>query len=216
MDLARMLPPLLEGLQTTMLFFAWTLVLSIPLGLVISLIDYFSPKVLQLLIRMYIVVFRGTPLLLQMMFVYYGLPLVGINFDRFNAALVTLILNYAAYYAEIYRGGLQSIPQGQYEALQVLSIHPWLGLRKVIIPQVHRTILPSLGNEIISLIKDTSLIYVLGLEELLKVGRTLSNQTASLIPFVYVGFLYLGMTAVATWGLRLIEKRVDYTRSKEG
>lgn len=208
MDLT-LLRPLLNGALTTIKFFTYTLILSIPLGLVIALLAQRFPRSFGVLSRAYIYLFRGTPLLLQMMFVFFGLPFVGILLGRFEAALITLVLNYAAYFAEIFRGGLNAIPKGQYEALQVLSINRVTGLWRVILPQLWRIVMPSVGNEVISLIKDTSLIHVLGLEELLKIGRTLSNQTASLLPFVYVGIIYLVFTGVTTWVLRLIEKRIE-------
>lgn len=203
-----LLRPLLNGAVTTFEFFAYTLIMSIPLGLVVALLAQRFPKSFGVVSRAYIYLFRGTPLLLQMMFVFFGLPFVGILLGRFEAALITLVLNYAAYYAEIFRGGLNAIPKGQYEALQVLSINRFTGLWNVILPQLWRIVIPSVGNEVISLIKDTSLIHVLGLEELLKVGRTLSNQQASLLPFVYVAIIYLVFTGVVTWGLQWIERRM--------
>lgn len=207
MDLT-LLQPLLNGAITTFEFFTYTLILSIPLGLLVALLAQRFPRSFGTISRVYIYLFRGTPLLLQMMFVFFGLPFVGILLGRFEAALITLILNYAAYFAEIFRGGLNAIPKGQYEALQVLSINRLVGLKNVILPQLWRIVMPSVGNEVISLIKDTSLIHILGLEELLKVGRTLSNQQASLLPFVYVGVIYLVFTGVVTWVLQQIEKRL--------
>lgn len=207
MDLT-LLQPLLNGAITTIEFFTYTLVLSIPLGLLIAILAQRFPRSFGAISRVYIYLFRGTPLLLQMMFVFFGLPFVGILLGRFEAALITLVLNYAAYFAEIFRGGLNAIPKGQYEALQVLSINRFVGLKNVILPQLWRIVMPSVGNEVISLIKDTSLIHILGLEELLKVGRTLSNQQASLLPFVYVGIIYLVFTGVVTWVLQQIENRL--------
>ena len=189
MESLTMLEPLLEGFKTTILFFILTLVGSIPLGLILALIEQKLPKWLGSIIRVYVYLFRGTPLLLQMMFVFFGLPFVGIVLGRFESALFTLIINYAAYFVEIFRGGLNAIPNAQYEALKVLSIDRFTGLRKVILPQLWKIVMPSVGNEVISLIKDTSLIYILGLDELLKTGRTLANQSASLLPYVYVGVI---------------------------
>lgn len=203
-----LLNPLMEGFKITLQFFVFTLVGSIPLGLILALLEQRLPKWLGILIRGYVYLFRGTPLLLQMMFIFFGLPFVGIVFGRFESALITLILNYAAYFVEIFRGGLNAIPDGQYEALRVLSINRWTGLWRVILPQLWQIVMPSVGNEVISLIKDTALIYVLGLDELLKTGRTLSNQQASLLPFVYVGIIYLVFTGFMTWILRRIEQRL--------
>jgi ABC-type amino acid transport system permease subunit len=121
-----------------------------------------------------------------------------------------MIINYAAYLVEIFRGGLNAIPQGQYESLKVLSINKLTGYRRVILPQLWKVVMPSVGNEVISLVKDTSLIYILGLDELLKVGRSLSNQYASMMPYLYVGVIYLALTGIVTIVLNQIEKRIDY------
>lgn len=208
MESLTMLEPLMEGFKTTLQFFILTLIGSIPLGLLLALIEQKLPKWLGSIIRVYVYLFRGTPLLLQMMFVFFGLPFVGIVLGRFESALFTLIINYAAYFVEIFRGGLNAIPSGQYEALKVLSINRWTGLYRVIIPQLWQIVMPSVGNEVISLIKDTSLIYILGLDELLKTGRTLANQSASLLPFVYVGIIYLIFTGITTLILNKIEKKI--------
>ncbi|MBU5583352.1 amino acid ABC transporter permease, partial [Enterococcus sp. S181_ASV_20] len=122
-------------------------------------------KPLQWILRFYVWIMRGTPLLLQLIFVFYGLPLVGIIFDRFDAALFAFVLNYAAYYAEIFRGGIQSIPVGQYEASKVIGLTPVQTITRIIIPQVVKIVLPSVGNEVINLVKDTSLVYILGLSD---------------------------------------------------
>lgn len=210
MESLTMFEPLMEGFKTTILFFSLTLIGSIPLGLILALIEQRLPKWLGGIIRVYVYLFRGTPLLLQMMFVFFGLPFVGIVLGRFESALFTLIINYAAYFVEIFRGGLNAIPSGQYEALKVLSINRLTGLYRVILPQLWQIVMPSIGNEVISLIKDTSLIYILGLDELLKTGRTLANQSASLLPFVYVGIIYLVFTGVTTLVLNFVEQKIDY------
>lgn len=203
-----LISPLLRGLKVTLEVFTYTLAASIPLGLLLAFIQQKSPKFIRILIQGYVYLFRGTPLLLQMMFVFFGLPFVGIILDRFPAAIITMIANYAAYFVEIFRGGLNAIPNGQYESLQVLSVKPFVGIRRVILPQLWQIVMPSVGNEVISLIKDTALVYVLGLEELLKVGRALSNSKASLVPFIYVGLIYLIITGIATFVLRKIEQRL--------
>lgn len=208
METLTMFEPLMEGFKTTLQFFILTLVGSIPLGLLLALIEQKLPKWLGSIIRVYVYLFRGTPLLLQMMFVFFGLPFVGIVLGRFESALFTLIINYAAYFVEIFRGGLNAIPSGQYEALKVLSINRLTGLYRVILPQLWQIVMPSVGNEVISLIKDTSLIYILGLDELLKTGRTLANQSASLLPFVYVGVIYLVFTGITTLILNKIEQKI--------
>src|SRR5699024_871727 len=181
-----MLQPLYNGFVTTFQFFIFTLILSIPLGLIIALLAQRFSKTLGLIVNGYVYLFRGTPLLVQMMFMFFGLPFIGIVLGRFEAALITLVLNYAAYVVEIFRGALRATARGQYEALRFFSINRCKALRNVIIPQLCKIVMPSVGNEVISLIKDTSLIHILCLAAVLKVGRTMSNQIACLMPFVYV------------------------------
>src|SRR5699024_9184451 len=204
---ANMLAPLLDAAKTTLLVFFVVLIVSIPLGLIIALLEQRAPAWIKAIIQVYVYVFRGSPLLLQLMVVYFGLPFLGITLDRVPAALATMIINYAAYLVEIFRGGLNAIPQGQYESLKVLSINKLTGYRRVILPQLWKVVMPSVGNEVISLVKDTSLIYILGLDELLKVGRSLSNQYASMMPYLYVGVIYLALTEIVTIVLNQIEKR---------
>lgn len=160
--------------------------------------------------NIYIYVMRGTPLMLQLMFVFFGLPFVGISMARFSAALLAYILNYAAYFAEIFRGGINSIPAGQFEAIHVLQIGKVRGFRRIILPQVFRVVMPSVGNEVISLVKDTSLVYVIGIGELLRAGQIAVNTYATLVPFLAVGVLYLLVTGVVTFALNKVEQRVEY------
>lgn len=201
---------LLSGLQTTLSIFLIVSIVSIPLGFLIACARVFAGKWIGAIIQVYIYIMRGSPLLLQLMFIFFGLPTVGIVLDRFTAAILAFILNYAAYYAEIFRGGIMSIPQGQFESIAVLGIGKLRGFRRIIIPQVLKTVLPSVGNEVISLVKDTSLVYVLGIGELLRAGQIAANAKASLIPFVAVGILYLSLTAIVTLILNWTEKKVVY------
>ncbi|MGX7419420.1 amino acid ABC transporter permease [Carnobacterium gallinarum] len=206
----ELLPSLLEGLKTTLLLFFVILIISIPLGFLVAVIRVYAPKPISILIQLYIYIMRGSPLLLQLMIVFFGLPMVGISLDRFTAAIIAFGLNYTAYYAEIFRGGILSVPVGQFEAIQVLGIGRIRGFQRIIIPQVFRVVLPSVGNEIISLVKDTSLIYVIGLGELLRAGQIAANTYASLTPFVAVGIIYLAITGIVTVGLNVFEKRIDF------
>lgn len=203
-------PALISGLGTTIKLFLIIFFLTIPLGFLVACIRIYSPKLISWIIQLYIYVMRGTPLLLQLMIVFFGLPLIGITFDRFTAAIIAFALNYTAYYAEIFRGGILSIPDGQFEAIRVLGIGKIQGFRRIIIPQVLRTVLPSVGNEVISLVKDTSLVYILGLGELLRAGQIAANTYASLLPFVAVGIIYLLITGILTILLMLIEKKIDF------
>lgn len=206
----NMIPGLLDGLKLTLGLFAIVLVVSIPLGLLFAIPRAFGPKWLQALIEVYVFIMRSTPLLLQLMVVFFGLPYLGIRFDRFPAAVFAFIINYTAYYIEIFRGGFTAISPGQYESLKVLGIGRVRGFIRIIVPQVLNTVLPSVGNEVVALVKDTSLVYVIGLGEILRVASISANTFASLAPFLIVGVIYMIIVAVVTLILRQIEKKLTY------
>lgn len=211
MDLIQtILPSLLDGLKMTLTLFFIIGISSIPLGFLIAVIRVYGPKWLGFLIQIYVFIMRGTPLLLQLMFVFFGLPLIGITLDRFSAAILAYMINYAAYYAEIFRGGITAVPKGQFEAISVLGIGKVRGFFKIIIPQVTKIVLPSVGNEVIALVKDTSLVYVIGLGELLRAGQIAANTYASLVPFLAVGVVYLSVTAVITVLLNKLETKGNF------
>ncbi|HEX5351963.1 MAG TPA: amino acid ABC transporter permease [Trichococcus sp.] len=211
MDLIQtILPSLLDGLKMTLTLFFIIGISSIPLGFLIAVIRVYGPKWLGFLIQIYVFIMRGTPLLLQLMFVFFGLPLIGITLDRFSAAVLAYMINYAAYYAEIFRGGITAVPKGQFEAISVLGIGKVRGFFKIIIPQVTKIVLPSVGNEVIALVKDTSLVYVIGLGELLRAGQIAANTYASLVPFLAVGIVYLSVTAVITVLLNKLESKGNF------
>ena len=153
----RILPALLSGLDTTLKVFFLTLILSIPLGILVAVGRLSKIKPLVALVELYIWVMRGTPLLLQIIFVFFGLPIVGITFDRFPAAILAFVLNYAAYFGEIFRGGIESIDKGQYDAPRYWAL-PCKTFTRIILPQMIKIVLPSVANEVITLIKDTSLV----------------------------------------------------------
>ncbi|TNV69355.1 amino acid ABC transporter permease [Trichococcus shcherbakoviae] len=211
MDLIQtILPSLLDGLKMTLKLFFIIGISSIPLGFLIAVIRVYGPKWLGFLIQLYVFIMRGTPLLLQLMFVFFGLPLIGITLDRFSAAILAYMINYAAYYVEIFRGGITAVPKGQFEAISVLGIGKVRGFFKIIIPQVTKIVLPSVGNEVIALVKDTSLVYVIGLGELLRAGQIAANTYASLVPFLAVGIVYLSVTAVITVLLNKLESKGNF------
>jgi len=205
-----LLPALTSGLTTTLEIFVVTLLFSIPLGLVVALGKNSKLKIINKPIGFYILIMRGTPLMLQLVFVFFGLPYIGIVLDRETAALVTFVLNYGAYFAEIFRGGIESISIGQYEGAMVLGLSKMRTLIKIVIPQMIKNVLPSVGNEVINLVKDTSLVYVVGLGELLRAGKIASNRDASLIPLMVVGVFYLLIILVLTEGFKKLEKRYSY------
>lgn len=208
--ISAIMPSLIDGLWTTLVLFVIVLIVSLPLGLIVGILRVYAPKWVSAFIQVYIYIMRGTPLLLQLMFVFFGLPFIGITLDRFPAALVAFILNYTAYFAEIFRGGIISVPDGQFEAIKVLNVGRGRGFRRIIMPQVFRVVMPTVGNEVISLVKDTSLVYVIGIGELLRAGQIAANTYATLTPFVAVGILYLVVTGIITLILNRLETKVDY------
>lgn len=206
----EVLPSLLDGAKMTLQIFCWTLIGSLQLGLIVGLALISRFRLLKAILRFYVWLMRGTPLLLQLIFVFYGLPLVGLTLGRFDAALFAFILNYTAYFAEIFRGGLQSIDKGQYESAKVLRLTYWQTIRKIVTPQVVKIVLPSIGNEVINLVKDSSLVYVIGIGDLLRAGNVATSRDVTLVPLVMVGVVYLVMTAVLTFILRKLEQYYSY------
>ena len=206
----KLIPAMLSGLEITLSIFSLTLLFSIPLGILVAVGRLSKLKPLVKVIEFYIWVMRGTPLLLQIIFIYFGLPIIGITFERFPAALIAFILNYTAYFGEIFRGGIASIDKGQYEAAKVLGFTSAQTFIRIILPQMIKIVLPSVGNEVITLVKDTALVYVVGLGELLRSGKIASNRDASLVPLVMVGVFYLTLTWILTKLFQRIEKRYAY------
>ena len=166
-----LLPTMLGGTVVTLKLFAFTLVMALPIGVVFAIARLSSLRFLNYLMQFYIWVFRGTPLLLQLLFIYYGLGIVGIKIDRFTAAVLSFVLNYSAYLAEIYRAGIQSIDRGQFEAADVLGLTRFQTMTRIILPQMFKRVLPPISNEVINLIKDTALVYAIGMSELLRVAK---------------------------------------------
>ena len=206
----EILPSLLSGAATTLQVFALVLVFSIPLGIMLAFSMQIHLKPLQWLLHIYIWIMRGTPLLLQLIFIYYVLPSIGIRLDRIPAAIIAFTLNYAAYFAEIFRGGISSIPTGQYEAAKVLKFTPVQTIRLIILPQVVKIVLPSVFNEVMTLVKDTSLVYALGISDLILASRTAANRDASLAPMFVAGLIYLLLIGLATLAAKQVEKKFSY------
>jgi len=198
---------ILQGAEVTLEIFFVTLILSLPIGALAALgrISSFAP--LRYLMEFYVWIMRGTPLMLQLLFVYFALPMVGIMLPDVAAALLAFTLNYAAYFAEIFRAGIQAIPRGQYEAAKALGLKHWQMMRHIIFPQVLRVVLPPISNETINLVKDTSLIYILAMNDLLRVARTIVQREFDMTPFVIAGAFYLVMTAFLTWVFKKLEQR---------
>ena len=205
-----LLGPLSNGALVTLKLFVITLVLSVPLGLALALARISPFKWLSRLVEGYIWLMRGTPLMLQLLFIYFALPFVpviGVRLPDFPAAVVAFALNYAAYFAEIFRAGIQSVDRGQYEGAKVLGLSYGQTMRRIVLPQMVRTILPPVSNETITLVKDTSLIYVLALNDLLRAARGIVQRDFTTTPFVVAAAFYLLMTLVLTWGFNRMEKR---------
>ena len=202
--------PLAEGSLVTLKLFFITLSLALPLGLALALIRISNNRAASLAVNGYIWLMRGTPLMLQLLFVYYALPflpVVGIRLPDFPAAILAFTLNYAAYFAEIFRAGIQSIDRGQYEGARVLGFSYSQTMRRIVLPQVVKRILPPMSNETITLVKDTSLIYVLALNDLLRAARGIVQRDFTITPFVVAAAFYLLMTLVLTWFFQRLEKR---------
>lgn len=196
---------MLEGSQVTLEIFFITLLLSLPIGLLAALGRMSGFKPLSLLVEFYVWLMRGTPLMLQLLFVYFALPMVGILLPDIAAALLAFVLNYAAYFCEIFRAGIQSISKGQYEAAKVLGMTYPQTMRRIIIPQMLKNVLPPISNETINLVKDTSLIYILAMNDLLRVARNIVQREFDMTPFVIAAVFYLAMTFVLTWVFKKLE-----------
>ena len=206
----QILPSLLAGAGVTLQVFALTLLLSLPLACLLQAFQQFSGRLLKPLFRGYITLMRGTPLLLQLMFIFFGMPYLGLTFSREASILIAFTLNYTAYFIEILRGALGAVDPGQVEAGKMLGFSRRTIYFRIQLPQALRNAMPAIGNEVLNLVKDTSLIYVLGASELLKAGRSAVNTYATALPFVVVGLLYLAMCGGFSWILSRIEKRISY------
>ena len=203
------LPQMLQGTMDTLRLFFITIVLSIPLGIVLAFARVSGFGWVRKIVAAYVYVLRGTPLMLQLLFVYFGLPFlpyIGLRLDDFPAAVLAFVLNYAAYFCEIFRAGIQAIPKGQYEAAKTLGMNYLQTMRRIILPQVIKIILPPISNETITLVKDTSLIYILAMNDLLRTTRNLVQRDFNIMPFLVAGVFYLIMTLILTAGFNRLEK----------
>lgn len=208
--LLKILGPMLDGTLVTLQMFIVTIILSLPLGLMLALGRISRFRTLKTGIGVYIWLFRGTPLMLQLLFVYYGLPFIPgirVSLPDFQAAVLAFVLNYAAYFAEIFRAGIQSIERGQYEGARALGMTYNQLMRRIILPQVIKRVLPPVSNETITLVKDTSLIYVLAMNDLLRTTRAIVQRDFNTMPFIVAAIFYLLMTLVLTWAFQRLEKR---------
>ena len=214
--IAEFLPFMLEGSVTTVEIFVITLIVALPLGLPIALGSNSRFKPLSFLCNIYVWIFRGTPLMLQLWFFYFFFPFnFGITFDALTTAVLTYVLNYAAYFAEIYRGGINSIDRGQYEAAHALGLSRKQTMFDIILPQTMKAILPPVVNEAITLVKDTALVSSLAVVDLMKATNSAVNRMTSLTPFFYAAIIYLLMTFVLTLIAGRLEKYFSRYDAKE-
>ena len=213
MNYQVLLSQMLEGTLMSLRIFFSTLLFSLPLGLLVALGRMSKNPIINLPVRFYILVMRGTPLMLQLLFIFYGLkPIFGIQLDRVISAQVAFALNYAAYFAEIFRGGIEGIPQGQHEAAKVLGFTKKQTFFRIVLPQVVKRITPPMGNEFITLVKDTSLAQAIGVVELLRITENWVSSAVDMTPFLIAGIFYLVMNGIVTRCFTVAEKRLSYYR----
>ena len=209
----QMLLIMLQGSVVSLEVFFLTLLFSLPLGLPVAAGRMSKNIFISQITNVFMLIIRGTPLMLQLIFVYFApYHLFHLSYDRFTAAIIALSINYAAYFAEIYRGGIESISQGQYEAAKVLGYTKTQTFFRIILPQVVKRIIPAMGNEVITLVKDTALVQVIGVAELLHVAQTTSSRLFSTMPIFVAGVFYFIMNWAVSVAFRLIENQLSYYR----
>lgn len=200
-----------QGTLTSIKIFTLTLLFSIPLGFVVTKGKMSKIKVVRALVNLYIQIMRGTPLILQLIFVYFApYYLFHLSYNRFTAVIVAYVINYAAYFAEIYRGGIQAIAQGQYEACKVLGFSKSYTFFHIILPQVIKAILPAMSNEVITLVKDTALAQTIGVSELFRVAQTTASRQFSTAPIFVAGLFYFIMNYIVSKAFEYAETKLSY------
>lgn len=216
MELTVMLQQLSEGMVVSVEIFLLTLLFSLPLGLLISFGRMSKNLVISSLVKIYIAIMRGTPLMLQLIVVYFAPSIVfGMKISqsyRFTATIIAFSINYAAYFAEIYRSGIESMPVGQYEAAKVLGYNKFQTFFKIILPQVIKRILPPVTNETITLVKDTSLAFAIAVTEMFTIAKQISAKEASVMPLMVAGVFYFVFNYVVAFIMERIEKKLSYYR----
>ena len=216
LNILNILTQLSEGMLFSILIFSVTLILSLPLGLLVAFARMSKIEAIRIPASIYISIMRGTPLMLQLMVVYFGpyyiFGIKVVDNYRIIAALIGFVINYAAYFAEIYRGGIQSIGRGQYEAAKLLGYTKTQTFRVIILPQVIKRILPSITNEVITLIKDTSLAFTISVLEMFSRAKALASSSTSMVPFVVAACIYYVFNFIVEFIMNGIEKRLEYYR----
>ena len=213
MSLMTMIVKMSEGLGKTCAIFFLTLLFSLPLGMIVALLRMSKVKVVSAVTRFFITVIRGTPLMLQLLAVTYGpyyLFRTNVSRNKLIPVVIAFSINYAAYFAEIYRGGIESIPIGQYEAAEVLGYTKFQTFMRIILPQVIKRIMPSVTNEVVTLVKDTSMAFTVSYQEMFTIGKQIANSQTSFMPFVVAGVFYYVFNAIVDYLMGRIEKSLDY------
>ena len=209
----QLIMQMLEGTVTSLQVFFLTLIFSLPLGFVVAKGRMSRNFLLRGIVNLYIQIMRGTPRILQLIFVYFApYYVIGMSYDRFTAVIVAFVLNYSAYFAEIYRSGLQSIEKGQYEASKVLGFSKAHTFFYIVLPQVIKRILPSLGNEVVTLVKDTALAQTIGVSELFRVAQNAASRMFSTMPIFIAGVFYFVMNYIVSKLFDFFEKKLNYYR----
>lgn len=209
--MGNLLLQMLAATVVSLKIFVLTLLFSLPLGLLVAKGRMSKNPIISNLVNVYIMIMRGTPLILQLLFVYFApYYIFGASYDRFTAVIVGFVINYAAYFAEIYRGGIQSIPVGQYEASLVLGFSKSHTFTHIVAPQVVKRIIPAMGNEVITLVKDTALAQTIGVAELFRVAQNASARQFSTMPIFIAGVFYFIMNALVSRSFDLLEKKLNY------
>ncbi len=213
MSLLTMINLMAQGLGRTCAIFFLTLIFSLPLGLIIALLRNSNNKIISNVVRFFISILRGTPLMLQLLAVTYGpyyLFGASISRNKLIPVVIAFAINYAAYFAEIYRGGIESMSVGQYEAAHVLGYNKFQTFTKIILPQVVKRILPSVTNEIVTLVKDTSIAFTVSYQEMFTIGKQIANSETSFVPFIVAGVFYFVFNYFVDMGMGRIEKSLQY------
>lgn len=213
MSLMTMIVKMSEGLGKTCAIFFLTLIFSLPLGMIVALLRMSKLKIVSAVTRFVITVLRGTPLMLQLLAVTYGpYYLFGapVSRNKLIPVVIAFAINYAAYFAEIYRGGIESIPVGQYEAAEVLGYTKVQTFMRIILPQVIKRIMPSITNEVVTLVKDTSMAFTVSYQEMFTIGKQIANSQTSFTPFLVAGVFYYIFNVIVDYVMGRIEKRLDY------
>ncbi len=213
MTLTTMILKMSEGLGRTCAIFFLTLLFSLPLGMIVALLRMSANRIISNVTRFFISVLRGTPLMLQLLAVTYGpyyLFEISVARNKLIPVIIAFSINYAAYFAEIYRGGIESMPIGQYEAADVLGYTKVQTFFHIILPQVIKRIIPSITNEIVTLVKDTSMAFTVSYQEMFTIGKQIANSQTSFTPFLVAGVFYFLFNAVVDLGMGKVEKRLSY------